>query len=212
MNLQLRALRRIRNQLVSPDIVDSLPRMMGHRMGLAALVVAVASMNAAAAKDTGLCPASMVCASYPEGVLRAVNGAGIAARLEQDAQGDPVVRGEAAGYKFDLFFYGCEGGKACDSLQFQVGFRKDAGVTGDLANRWNASKRFLQAGVRPNGDLVFSYDLTTVGGVSAANFGDILTWWEVMLGELPGFFDTNLPKTDLVSPPDSDDAARPAAG
>lgn len=176
---------------------------IGQAMAVALMLV-IAGAGEAHAKDESLCRAGSICASYPDGVLRALTEAGITAKLGVDGQGDPSIEGEASGYKFDLFFYGCEASKQCDSLQFQVSFSAAPENTAALANKWNSSKRFLQAGVRPNGVLAFSYDLTTVGGVNAENFDDVLVWWQVMLEEVATFFDANLPKTEKTdSPPDA---------
>lgn len=171
------------------------------RAVLAAMTLAVTGVGTAHAKDESLCRAGFICASYPDGVLRAMTDAGLTAKLSTDSQGDPSIEGEADGYKYDVFFYGCEGGKQCDSLQFQISFSAGPDNTLELANKWNIGKRFLQAGVRANGVLAFSYDLTTVGGVHADNFDDVLVWWSVMLDELAKFFDANLPKEEKATEP-----------
>ena len=71
-------------------------------------------------------------------------------------------------------------------------FRKEADNTPELANRWNAGQRFLQASVKPDGRMVVAYDLATIGGVTDRNFADVLDWWQSMLGELGEFFQKEL--------------------
>lgn len=184
-----------------------MPRAM-----LATFLVMGGGATPALAKDETLCRAGFVCASYPEGVLRAMTDAGLTAKLGVDRQGDPSIEGEGAGYKFDVFFYGCENKKQCDSLQFQVSFSASPELDTEFANKWNVSKRFLQAGVRENGVLAFSYDLTTVGGVSADNFDDVLVWWQVMLDEVGNFFDANRPKDEKpADAPAADPVVTPTA-
>ena len=42
--------------------------------------------------------------------------------------------------------------------------------------------------VNENGSLAFSYDVTTVGGLTKANFADVVDWWQVMLGQVRTYF------------------------
>ncbi len=60
-----------------------------------------------------------------------------------------------------------------------------------LANKWNLNKRFLQMSVGDDKTLYAAYDVTTVGGLNKANFGDVVDWWATMLGELSKFFKEN---------------------
>jgi hypothetical protein len=145
------------------------------------------------AKDEAPCPAGMVCASDPQTVASAMQAAGYAAKIETDNQGDPSVTSAAAGYNFDVLFYGCEEHKQCDSLQFRLTFIPYANHGPEMANKWNEKKRFVQASVRPDKKMDFSYDVTTLGGLTKANFADAVDWWAVSLGEVFKFFNENPP-------------------
>lgn len=81
-----------------------------------------------------------------------------------DDGGDPMIESAAAGYTFETFFYGCVETKACDSLQLRVTFVKEPENTTDLANKWNAKKRFSQMHVNADGELLVNWDITTIGG------------------------------------------------
>ena len=144
--------------------------------------------GAAEAKDDKVCPAGAVCASRPETVVAALQAAGYKAQLGKDNQGDPSITSAASGYDFDILFYGCEEHLKCDSLQFRLTFGPYENHTPDLANRWNRDKRLLKAEARPDRRMAFNYDVSTVGGLNQANFGDTVGWWQTMLGEVDKFF------------------------
>lgn len=142
----------------------------------------------AMAADDQPCGKDMVCASDPESVANGIMLAGYRAKLETDKSGDPVIKSGANGYDYSVHFYGCKENKACDSLEFYIGFSDDGKNTLDLANRWNKNKRFIHMAVQDSGVLAVSYDVATIGGINPANFADIMAWWDTMLGEMRAFF------------------------
>lgn len=163
---------------------------------LAAAGLAAACLSSpAAAEDTAPCDVGMVCASKPETVIAAMEKAGFKPKLVTDTDDDPMIESDEASYHFEVYFYGCKEHRNCDSLRFEVLFKKEPENTVELANKWNSSKRFLQMSVKSDGKLGAAYDLATIGGVNAKNFADVLDWWSSMLGELGEFFDAEVPKT-----------------
>lgn len=155
-------------------------------LGLAA-GFALLAMPVAASAQSG-CPANNVCASDPAGVVAALQAAGYKAQLGKDQVGDPKIDSSASGYNFSVYFYGCKDGKACASLRFATSFEDDGTNTPELANKWNKVKRFAQMSAQDNGSLLVAYDVTTTGGLSKANFADVVDWWQVMLSEVRKFF------------------------
>jgi hypothetical protein len=151
--------------------------------------------GAAQAQDRNPCGPGLACASSPDSILRAMVKAGLKPKLVTDSDGDPMIESDAAAYHFDLYFYGCEQHKNCDSLRFEIAFRKEPDNTLELVNKWNANHRFLQASVKPDGRLMVSYDLATIGGVTDRNMADVLDWWKSQLEELGSFFQTELKPT-----------------
>lgn len=154
-------------------------------------IIALAALAAAApvaAKDSDSCGTSMVCASRPQSIADALQAAGYKAKVTKDDTGDPMVSSSAAGYNFDIFFYGCDKALQCDSLQFRVSFTKDDVSTPQLANLWNQSKRFSQAYIDSKGQFTMTYDVTTQGGLNQKNAADVIDWWATMLGNLATFF------------------------
>ncbi len=152
-----------------------------------------ATATPAMAEDKDPCAKDMVCASDPKTVVEAFREAGLKAKLQIDNDGDPLIESAASGYNFDTFFYGCVETKACDSLQFRVTFIKEPENTVELANKWNAKRRFSHMYVANEGQLIVNFDVTTVGGLNKKNFGDVLATWESVLGELGKFFDEHIP-------------------
>jgi hypothetical protein len=158
-----------------------------------AMLLFGATANPAAAQDKEPCGAEMVCASAPKTVVDAFRDAGLKAKLQIDDAGDPLIESAASGYTFDTYFYGCVETRQCSSLQFRVVFVKEPENTVELANKWNATKRYSQMFLAENGQLVVSWDVTTVGGLPKKNFTEVLGMWEMVLGELGNFFDEHIP-------------------
>ena len=168
-----------------------------HKLGNAvfrnALIVSLLAATPAVAADSGPCGKGLICASDPATVVAALQQTGYKAKLDKDSEGDPKISSSASGYDFDIYFYGCKDNKQCDSLQFRISFEKDGANTFELANKWNSKKRFSQAYISDKGAFVADYDVTTAGGLTSANFADVVDWWSVTLGNLKTFFQENPP-------------------
>jgi Putative bacterial sensory transduction regulator len=165
-------------------------------MKLSAIIslgVALVAAPPALATDTEPCGKDLICASNPATVVTALQETGYKAKLDKDSEGDPKISSSASGYDFDIYFYGCKNNKQCDSIQFRVSFEKDGANTPELANKWNAGKRFSQAYISDKGAFVTDYDVTTAGGLTKGNFADVVDWWSVTLGNLKTFFQENPP-------------------
>ena len=166
-------------------------------------VLALAWGTPVLAVDTKPCGADLVCASRPDTVIEAIRNAGYRAKDRDekgkplaDGGGDPMLASSAAGYDYDVFFYGCKENKQCDALQFHIAYSKDAANTAALANKWNDKMRFGSASIDEKGRFVVEYDVTTAGGLTQANFADVIDWWATTLGNLSKFFAENpAPKT-----------------
>lgn len=155
----------------------------------AALLLAAAP---AAAQDRDPCPANMVCASSVDSVLRGMQKVHLAPKLTKDTTGNPLIESDQGSYHYDVYFRGCEQNRNCDSLHFEVAFTKAPPNALQLANKWNGNHRFLSIHITPDGRLVGSYDVGTIGGLTERNFADVLDWWGSQLGEMADFFRTEL--------------------
>ncbi len=154
----------------------------------ASLAAASMALPAMASAASDPCPADHICASDPQAVADELRKLGSRAELTKHESGDPQIVSAAAGYDFRMNFNDCTANKQCRSLGFVVVFTDDGKNTLDLANNWNRQKRFSQMAVNPNGSLAFSFDVTTVGGLTKANFADVVDWWQVMLGQVRTYF------------------------
>lgn len=155
------------------------------------LVGLIATAVEARAEDKGSCAGGLVCASNPKTVADVMVADGYRAKIDADNQGDPAIASAASGYNFDVLFYGCVEHKRCDSLQFRATFEKSGASDVVRMNEWNRERRFSQMAVRDDGTIILTYDVSTIGGLTKANFSDVLNWWATILGEASNFFSKN---------------------
>jgi hypothetical protein len=113
--------------------------------------------------------------------------AGMRADRLENRVGDPFVGSNANGKPFSIQFYDCTEDRDCRSIQFYTWYKREAHFTAELANEWNAQKRFLRAGVDGEGDLAIYLDIAAEGGMTRANFRDTLGWFVVMEAEFRKF-------------------------
>lgn len=162
---------------------------MAWRLRKLAIVPAALWVSAGAAVAQQGCGADQVCAERPQSVADALRANGYQAQVgRNETTGNPTVKSAAAGYDYTIYFFGCEGGRNCNSLTFATIFENDGTNTPELANKWNKDNRFSQMAVNDDGSLAFTYDVTTVGGLNQANFADVVDWWQTMLGLVGKFF------------------------
>jgi hypothetical protein len=126
-------------------------------------------------------------AGDPAQVAAVMLAEGYQAKLIVDARNDPRIDSAAAGSRFTLQFGSCDRGQKCQALRFVAWWERDEHVTDAVANLWNRERRFARAAIDEEDDLMLDYEISTVGGVSAANFRDVLALWSEMLGEFTRF-------------------------
>lgn len=131
----------------------------------------------------------MITATDPMTVVQALQDYGVAAKLEADDQGDPVIRVKIGGASSNVYFYGCDdNGADCRSLSFSAGFELDAPYTVEQANEWNINKRFSKSYVTEDGAAQLEMDVNMIaGGVNAENFADTIDWWDYSISEYKEF-------------------------
>lgn len=163
------------------------------RKGIVSAAVLAAVLVGVPAQAAPSCPAALICAANPDGIVSSLQTQGFKAVLgKSEVTGNPKIGSAAAGYNYTLFFYGCQDGKDCTSLSFSVTFEDDGTNSADLANEWNKDKRFSAMSFDPaDKSLTLSYDVTTVGGLNQVNFADVVDWWQTMLGQARAFFDAH---------------------
>lgn len=139
------------------------------RMVGAALAAGLLAARAAGAQE--------VSAADPQSVLEAVRAFGHKARLDTDDDGFPVVRARVEDINYGIQFYGCDGTVNCRQLQLASSFDLDAGLTTDFVNTWNEDWVIGRLSVDEAGDPLFTYFLTTEGGLGPENFQAVLQLW-----------------------------------
>ena len=138
----------------------------------------VAALALAAGLTTaGAAVAQEVNAADPQSVLEAVRAFGHKARLDADDEGFPVVRARVGDINYGIQFYGCDGLANCRQLQLASSFDLEAGLSADFVNTWNEEWVIGRLSVDEAGDPLFTYFLTTEGGLEAENFRAVLQLW-----------------------------------
>ena len=102
------------------------------------------------------------------------------ATLERRSNGEPYIVGRIDGTKYGIYFYGCENGKACQSIQFSAGW-SGTKMTLESVNRWNRDKRFGKAYLDKEGDPRLEMDVNLDYGVTKGNFEDTFDIWTRVL-------------------------------
>jgi len=100
----------------------------------------------------------------PDIVLDVAKGYG-SANLSKDSDGNPMISGRMETVKYSVFFYGCQDGTNCRSVQFSTGYT-DA-FSNDKANEWNTKYRWVKS-YADNGSN-FRMDVDFKGGISRQN-------------------------------------------
>jgi hypothetical protein len=147
-----------------------------HKVPLVLALLAGGALPGAVVAQT---PGEVLDGSDPAAILQIAQGYG-SAMLDKDAVGDPMIEGRIGGQAYTLFFYGCEGGANCSSIQFTTYFanvRPDAGAV----STWNDANRFGTLYLDRDGDLALDMDVNLFGGVTRRNLDDTFDWWRVVL-------------------------------
>lgn len=127
--------------------------------------------------------AQMVRAQDPGSLVRALQGAGYAARIGTDKVGDPMITSGVAGTNFQIFFYNCTDHRQCATVQFHSGYDLRVPVSLERINEWNRSQRFGRAFLDKENDPILEMDLDLDdGGLSTQLFIDNIEFWASVLG------------------------------
>ena len=133
-------------------------------------------------------PDGIVTASDPKSIVAALQEYGVAAKLEADDDGDPVIRLKISGANSNIYFYGCDDNHAdCRSIAFSAGFDLNEPYTPEKANEWNNNKRFSKSYVSEDGSAQIEMDVNMIGGITTDGFADTIDWWDYSLGEYKTF-------------------------
>src|SRR5262245_52558785 len=118
----------------------------------------------------------------PNIVLDIAKGYG-SANLDKDSDGNPMVSGRLQSVKYSIYFYGCEKGENCRSIQFSTGYT-DA-FTADKANEWNTKYRWVKAYESEGSNFRMDFDFK--GGVTRGNLDAQFETWDSLITTIKEF-------------------------
>ena len=113
--------------------------------------------------------------------------AGYKAEIKKGKTGSTYISSAANGNEFTLNFYNCKNDTGCDSFEFSSWYKKQPYFSAEMANEWNATKRFLKIAVDGDGDLVEYVYVSAIGRSTYKNFADYVDWFTQMDGSLATF-------------------------
>lgn len=142
--------------------------------GLAAAAMLVMTVGGASAQ--------MVSSSNPFAVMKAMQDEGYVATLGTDNAGEPKISSKISNSNFSVYFYGCDNGSDCLSVQFSAGYTMDPPIAQSTMNAWNEAKRFGKAFVDDEGNPWIQMDVIMMNqGVSTDVFNDYLNLWRLLI-------------------------------
>ncbi|MBE3640094.1 YbjN domain-containing protein [Mangrovicoccus algicola] len=152
------------------------------------LIGAVASAARHAGEEDGGVAAveGLVSAADPQGMQAALQELGYRAELDQDGEGDPMIRSSAAGSNFSIYFYGCVDHAGCDSILFTAGFDLSEPMSPEQANDWNRDALLATIYLDDEGDPHLFHYVLTRGGLPGDVFAASLREWAQVLGDFRG--------------------------
>lgn len=118
-----------------------------------------------------------------ESVASVIRGKGFEVEITTDDDGDPMLRAEGKGYKFNVYFYGCTGGEDCTTLGLYSGWTGSSADVNQI-NEWNRENRFGRAYIDKDGDPVVEMDIDLDdGGMPRMLFEDHIEFWMSVMSQ-----------------------------
>lgn len=118
----------------------------------------------------------------PETISEIAKGFGTSS-IDKDSSGDPMVVGRLQGLKYVIYFYGCEKGENCKSIQFSTGYTDP--FTAEQANEWNTKFRWIKSFADDGSN--FKMDVSFVGGITKANLEQQFSTWDSLVSDIKEF-------------------------
>ena len=124
-----------------------------------------------------------------EQIAKVMQGEGLQAKLDTDADGRPFILSGTSGYNFVVYAYGCNDEHAeCKFIQFSAAFTPDNKPTLAEVNTYSAENFFGRYYIDEANDPVIEMDLDLeMGGMSEALFIDNIAYWDMALAKFGEF-------------------------
>jgi hypothetical protein len=100
-----------------------------------------------------------------------------------------LIESAAEGVRFHVQFFGCDGVKDCQSVQFWSGFDMDKGSDLERINVWNRDKRYGKAYLDGEMDPFLEMDVNMSGGLPMATAKENMALWTAVLDEFQEHID-----------------------
>lgn len=123
----------------------------------------------------------MVDGSNAKLIMTIIQDEGYSISMDQEDNGNPVLVGKLDGSEYRVYFYGCDSGNGCDSIQFSTGYNLNDGMTLESVNEWNRGKRFAKVYLDDDMDPWMEMDINLDGGVTRRNMQDTMDYWRLLM-------------------------------
>ena len=129
-------------------------------------------------------------AKHPDQVMVAMQNEGFLVTRDEADDGTPRLTSKVSDSEFRVYFYGCETGGDCTSLQFSAGYDLDNALSSSKMNQWNTENRYSRALIDDEGDPFIRMDLVMYGdGMGTRNFAEVLDIWRLLIEDFEDFID-----------------------
>lgn len=147
---------------------------------LAVLTTASLTATVPAAANNAEPDRPLINEAAPEMIRELARGYGTA-QATKDNVGDPMIKGKANSLAYSIFFYDCQKGANCTSVQFQAAFDIGKKVKIEIINDWNIKKRFAKAERNDKGNGVLRMDYSLNGGATREHIDNAMDMWFMQL-------------------------------
>ncbi len=126
----------------------------------------------------GLARAQQIVATDALSIANFFLESGTKPKIDVDEYGDPRINVKYQGSEFAIYFYGCNNGQNCRSVQFYSGYRTEGSVSYAQINKWNADKRYVKAYLSDSGNARIEQDIYLGDyGMNAGDFREMVDNW-----------------------------------
>jgi hypothetical protein len=122
--------------------------------------------------------ANEIFASQPKTLVTQLQSLGYRAVIGTDSSGNPKIDSGINGINYTIWFYGCEAGVDCRSIELQSSFTVETPVTMESMNAWNRDNLFGTGFIADDGSAMISYTVSMDGGLTVENFNSVIERWE----------------------------------
>lgn len=153
-------------------------------------VGALLALGAACVLAAAPASAQIIDGASPDEVAAMMEEYGLTVEVEDIGETEgPVLSSSTDDFKFLISFEACDGdGTGCELIVFRCGFSFEPEDQPDLEllNSWN-SEMWGKAAMDESGNPWIILEVNTVGGITAENLMDTLSWWEGLMVDFADF-------------------------